>query len=304
MLEAFHDGEIAIQERVGERDIAIMNGRNMGEAIPPAAVGFVAQQQSVLLGWTAPEGRIWATFVAGDKGFARTSDDRRTLALSLRDDAGHLAETPPFHALKTGDDLGALFIEFGTRRRLRVNGTVAARAGGELSLAVERAYALCPKYIQRRTLEDARTEGRDTALRRGAGLDDALTAWITAADTFFVASAHPDGPADVSHRGGKPGFVRVDDGKLRIPDYPGNSMFNTFGNLALNPRAGLVFVDFEGNRQLQLTGEARLDLEAGDVGGETGGTGRWWDFVPAEWIVSPLNRAFAWRFVDASPFNP
>lgn len=73
---------------------------------------------------------------------------------------------------------------------------------------------------------------------------------LAAADTFFIASAYPVADeershgVDVSHRGGNPGFIEVADGVLRIPDYTGNNYFNTLGNLAVNPRAGLLVVDF------------------------------------------------------------
>jgi predicted pyridoxine 5'-phosphate oxidase superfamily flavin-nucleotide-binding protein len=69
---------------------------------------------------------------------------------------------------------------------------------------------------------------------------------IREADTFFIASSHRDGGADASHRGGNPGFVHVlNETKLIWPDYSGNGMFQTLGNLAIDPRAGLLFMDFE-----------------------------------------------------------
>jgi predicted pyridoxine 5'-phosphate oxidase superfamily flavin-nucleotide-binding protein len=173
-----------------------------------------------------------------------------------------------------------------------------------LRLSVAEAFSNCPKYIRRR---EARPEPAVPGLAdivQGEALNDELAAWITAADTFFAAGAHPDGPADVSHRGGKPGFVQMDDGNLHIPDYPGNSMFGTLGNFAVNPRAGLVFADFQNNRQLQLTGDVRLDLNAGASSGETGGSGRWWSFSPRRWIISPLDRPLKWTLTSASPFNP
>ena len=64
---------------------------------------------------------------------------------------------------------------------------------------------------------------------------------------------------DVSHRGGKPGFVRVgDDGTLTIPDFVGNFLFNTLGNLLLNPRAGLVIADFGTGDMLFLSGVTEI----------------------------------------------
>lgn len=304
MRDPFHPGEQAIQEKMGERDIALLNAQLISDRIPAAARLFVTQQHYCALGWRSPDGELWASFHAGPQGFARTDEDCRTLYLKVGADAGVPEGVPPFAGIRDGDHLGVLFLELSTRRRLRVNGRAAHLADAEMAIAIDQAYPLCPKYIQRRALDVRESGPVATDIRDGASLSDDLIAWIAGADTFFVASTHPDGPADVSHRGGTPGFVAVNDGVLRIPDYPGNSLFNTFGNFALNPRAGLVFIDFAANRQLQMTGDVRLDLEAGASAGESGGTGRWWEFTPRQWIVSPLNKSFDWKFIDESPFNP
>ena len=83
--------------------------------------------------------------------------------------------------------------------------------------------------------------------------------------TFFIATGHRDpeesatNGMDASHRGGDPGFVAVEDPHtLSIPDYAGNNHYNTLGNLLLDPRAGLLFLDFEGGHTLQLTGRVEL----------------------------------------------
>lgn len=304
MHDPFHAGERAIQEKTGERDVAFLNGQSLADRIPAAAKLFVAQQHYCVLGWSSPEDELWALFLGGPQGFARTDEERKALSLGLHDHPGTLSRVPPFAGLREGDHLGVLFIELATRRRLRVNGRCARYADTELAITIDQAYPLCPKYIQRRQLEGGEPGAATMGIQGGESLSEDLIAWITGADTFFVASAHPDRSADVSHRGGRPGFVRHQDGVLRIPDYPGNSMFNTLGNFALNPRAGLAFVDFGANRQLQMTGDVRLDLNGDTTAGETGGTGRWWEFRPRQWIVSPLNQSFVWTFIDVSPFNP
>ncbi len=310
MRDPFHDGERAIQEQTGERDIALINGQMIADRIPAAAKVFLTQQRYCLLGGAAADGDLWALLVCGEPGFARTDEARQTLHLRIDDRLGVFARTPPLAMLREGDPLGLLFIELATRRRLRVNGRCSHPGADEWVIAIDQANPLCPKYIQRRQpVERVAASASDAApadatIDSGQALTEALVEWITTADTFFVASAHSDGSADVSHRGGRPGFVRHQAGVLRIPDYPGNSMFNTLGNFAVNPRAGLSFIDFDGNRQLQMTGDVRLDLAAGAADPDTGGTGRWWEFRPRQWFVSPLNLPLAWTFVDASPFNP
>ena len=81
-------------------------------------------------------------------------------------------------------------------------------------------------------------------------------------------------------------------------------MFNTLGNFAFNPHAGLVFVDFQQGRTLQLTGLARILWNLQDPTDETGGTKRYWDFEIDRWIETGLPNGARWEFLDYSPYNP
>jgi predicted pyridoxine 5'-phosphate oxidase superfamily flavin-nucleotide-binding protein len=94
------------------------------------------------------------------------------------------------------------------------------------------------------------------------------------ADTFFIASAHPlarsnpgaERGVDVSHRGGRPGFVRVDaDDVLTVPDFTGNSFFNTLGNLLLEPRAGLLFIEHDSGDTLQVAARAEIVTDGSEL---------------------------------------
>jgi len=128
---------------------------------------------------------------------------------------------------------------------------------------------------------------------------------IAKADTFFVTSVHPERGVDTSHRGGSPGFVTlIDDRTLRIPDYPGNSMFNTLGNFAVNPRAGLIFLDFESHRTLQLTGRAEILYDVDGTTEETGGTNRHWQLHIDHWVETGHAFQTDWSLLDYSPHNP
>ncbi len=118
----------------------------------------------------------------------------------------------------------------------------------------------CPKYIQRRTPLDRPAAGPPRALATGPRLTTAQLLAAATADTFFIATTGPDGSVDASHRGGFPGFLEaVAPDRLRWPEYPGNSMFLTLGNLELDPRAGLLLPDWETGGALLVTGEARTD---------------------------------------------
>ena len=92
------------------------------------------------------------------------------------------------------------------------------------------------------------------------GPDD--RAFIERMDMFFLATADADGHPQCSYKGGDPGFVRVlDEHTVAFPNYDGNGMYLSMGNLAVNPHVGLLFVDFTAQRpsRLRLNGEASVD---------------------------------------------
>lgn len=303
--DPFHDGERAIQELTGERAAAVMNGGVISDRIPAAATGFVAAQDMIVVVREDAGGALRPVILSGPQGFAQVSDDRGSLGLSLIH-AGPLPPDGPLDDLEVGDRIGGLFIELTTRRRLRVNGTVARRSADQIDVRIAEAYPACPKYIQKRIREESPGRPDAIAVVTGSSLDVGHVAWIEAADTLFVASRGPDGQLDVSHRGGAPGFVRVENGVLVVPDFPGNSMFNTLGNLTLDPRAGLVVPDFAAGRQLAMSGTVELDLarRPGASDDPTGGTGRWWRFTPDRWTVTTTAPSPAWSAPVPSPFNP
>ena len=217
------------------------------------------------------------------------------------------AGDPLWKNLDNDPRLGILLIELASRRRLRINGNARPSADGDCLIEVERAYANCPKYIQRRRLEitDTATANAPLPYRQGRQLNITQHAWIAHADTFFVASAHPGQGVDASHRGGHPGFVKVvNPHRLRNPHFVGNNMFNSLGNFARYPHAGLVFIDFERDRILQLSGRPELLWDEPDEPSETGGTARYWELEVETWRESRLALRLDWHFIDDSPFIP
>ncbi|WP_299612454.1 pyridoxamine 5'-phosphate oxidase family protein [uncultured Tateyamaria sp.] len=296
----FHSGELAIQHTVGVREVAAANSKLIWPSIPDRVIPFVAAQSYCVVGGTSVCGDIWAEFVVGTAGFATVVLDGTSLTLPLG--PGGLLERQ--FDLSTGNHMGLLFIDLSTRKRLRVNGRIAATSGQELTLSVDQAYPNCPKYIQARRLTTTDAPTDPHRVETGTTLPKYAWDWITKADMFFVASTAADGAADVSHRGGNPGFIRTQGQTLFIPDYHGNSMFSTLGNFLLHSGAGLVFADFETNRMLQLTGDVELDLDAsGDMPASVD-TGRWWTFRPRKYVVSLMGSSVSAEFIDASPFNP
>ncbi len=265
----WHGGERALQHSAGVAERMEAFGRKViRNFMPEQHRTFFEQQPFLVIAAVDAAGDPWITLLEATAGLAH-SPDPQTLQIKQLPSTGD----PVGAALAVGDSIGVLGIELATRRRNRVNGSIVARTDTSLTLQVEHSFGNCPQYIQTRHAAFAADPRNPHAGRVEilTALDADATALIRAADTFFVASyVDLNGDArqrqvDASHRGGKPGFVRVDGQTLSIPDFAGNLHFNTLGNLQLNPRAGLVFMDFATGDMLQLTGRAELVLEGSEV---------------------------------------
>jgi uncharacterized protein len=300
---SFHEGERAVQAQAGETAIANRNAAMLSDTVVGGARPFIAQQFMVVLGSSDAAGAVWASVVFGKPGFLHT-DDGSAIAMDVPQDERDDAD-PVWDNMAANPEVGMLFIELGSRRRYRVNGAVRRFDADGAEVAIREAYPNCPKYIQRRALRRLGAPRLPGQAAGGTVLRGAVEQIVRQADTLFVASRHAAGGADVSHRGGRAGFVEVvDDRTLRLPDFRGNSLFNTLGNLTLDGRAGLCIPDFEHGQVLQLTGTATVLLDQEDPEGRTGGTGRFLEFSIARWILRDTPQPMAWDYVDASPFNP
>jgi predicted pyridoxine 5'-phosphate oxidase superfamily flavin-nucleotide-binding protein len=299
----FHEGERAIQLRAGESAVADRNVTLVSDTVIGGARPFIAKQFMVALGSVDASGDVWASALFGQPGFIHTTDGR---AIQIDVPEGSRDPVDPLWTnIASGRDLGMLFIELGSRRRYRVNGTVSRIDGNGIEVAIREAYPNCPKYIQRRHLRALGASGEPSQAAYGTVLRGNVTQLIRQADTLFVATHHVDTGADASHRGGGAGFIQiVDEQTLRIPDYHGNSLFNTLGNLQVDSRAGLYIPDFANGQSLQLTGTATVEWDQADPDRVTGGTGRFWVFHVAKWILRDAIPRAEWEYLDASPFNP
>lgn len=300
MAEPFHAGELAVQAREGVQAVARRVGGIIGETFPPGAPGFLAQQRMLVVASASPEGHVWGSLLTGEPGFLEVAD-ARTLRITAVPHEGD-----PLHAsLRSQVEWGALAIEFATRRRMKMKGRAEALSEGGYLLHARSVYALCPKYIQAREVRSAGALAEAAPVSaEGSRMTEAQQRQVGSADTFFLCTAHAEAGADASHRGGNPGFVRVlGPERLEFPDYAGNNMFNSLGNLELSPRAGLLFLDFERGGTLQLTGEARATWEPERLA-RFPGARRVLEFHVAHVRevsgISPLR----WRFLEPSRFNP
>lgn len=286
----YHAGELLIQTRVGVQAEADRLKRLIGSVISPAAQDFLKPQQWAIASTVDQNHQVWASLLIGEAGFLATSDRHLQIQAAESDD-------PLWENLQSDQLMGLLAIDLATRRRLRING-FAQRTPDGLFLHVNQVYFNCPKYIQMRQLLET-SEANQTA-HWSEFLNLKQQQSIAQADTFFIASLHPTHGADASHRGGHPGFVKVlQPDRLLFPDYAGNNMFNTLGNIAVNPKVGLLFIDFVTGETLQLTGTAQIIWDANS------------EFVAAERLIEiQIDRIrvattpLRWQFVEYSPANP
>jgi uncharacterized protein len=251
----FHDGERAVQRLAGVTELADRVGRSIRREIPPAARAFLAERRWVVIGALDADQRPWPAIRAGAPGFAQAIDERTVRIDGIAPAGDPLGEG----LLPPGALVGLLAIDLATRRRLRFNGRVTANDRGGLVVEADQVFSNCPKYIQRRDEGPAGADAVPATLARSSDLAGAQRERLRAADTFFIASARPGEGVDVSHRGGMPGFLRVVGRELAWPDYGGNAMFNTLGNLHDHPYAGLLVPDFERGGAVIVTGRAGID---------------------------------------------
>jgi predicted pyridoxine 5'-phosphate oxidase superfamily flavin-nucleotide-binding protein len=296
----FHEGERAVQDRAGVRRMAEKIGISVDDSIPPPAQEFLRRRYVVQLGSVSPRGAVWASQRVGPPGFMTCPDER-----TVRIEAAAVPGDPLLENLRRDPHLGLLAIDLPTRRRYRVNGRASLESDEVIVVRVDQAYGNCSKYIQRREPVEALVVHPDYGdVTRGAALTAAQRTFVERADTFFLATAHPDVGADVSHRGGRPGFVRVSDDRTLVwPDYVGNTMFMSLGNLEVNPHAGLLFVDFDSGTTLQLTGTARIDWDAARAATFPGAQ-RLVELEIDETVETRSASPLRWKLVEPSPFNP
>ncbi len=299
-MSGFHKGEKQIQKLAGVSEQAEQMTGMMQNSLAPAAVQFLLGQRLVAITTIGKEGAVWVSALIGEPGFIYPISPAQIII-----DAKNLPRSDIlWQNLSTQEGMpgGMVVLNFALRRRLRVNCTLVAK-DQFLIATVTQTYSNCPKYIQKRQLEStpsAETINKAKSSQR-AVLDDTDRSLIESSDTFFIGSYAEGSGADTSHRGGNPGFARaLDDAHIRFPDYAGNNMFNTLGNLAVNPKTGLLFVDFQTGDSLQVTGRA-----------ETAAPFRWHDGeqpghvdVSIDQVIrtsgGPLGR---WKFLEYSPYN-
>jgi uncharacterized protein len=305
----FHAGEQTVQRRVGVRDQVERAGRNMiHERMPDQHRQLFESLPLLVAGSMDSQGRLWASLLSGNPGFVRSPTPKL-----LQITASPARGDPLGEQLTLGNPLGLLGIQLETRRRNRANGRILTRDPDSFSVEIAQSFGNCDQYIQARepSYDPSRIESAALPRVEGPRLSPKASALLAATDTLFIAtaSAHAasgnDGEGvDVSHRGGRPGFVRVSEGplatQLTIPDFRGNFIFNTFGNLEVNPRAGIVCANFDTGDIVSLTGTAHVIWDGPELD-SFAGAHRLLSFEVESGVL--LDRALPLRFegLDPSP---
>lgn len=306
---AWHAGELAIQRQAGVvAQVHALGHQYIRTFMPEQHREFFPLLPFVLLAAVDPAGDVWATMRAGLPGFLGAPDAQHLSVAALREPLD-----PADVGMEDGNAIGLLGMDPMTRRRNRLNGIIRRSPGEEgFSIEVGQSFGACPRYITNRSCVPTRPAGQPSPQAAYAidTLDDKARRMIRSADSLFVASYiegkdSRDGQrqVDVSHRGGKPGFVRIDaDGGLTVPEFNGNFFFNTLGNFVLNPRAGLLFVDYATGDMLQMTGVVEVILDSPEIAAFQGAE-RLWRFMPSKVVHRPEGLPLRWdqRPDGASP---
>ncbi|WP_223465172.1 pyridoxamine 5'-phosphate oxidase family protein [Pseudomonas sp. GL-RE-26] len=294
----WHAGEKQLQAHVGVAERMEAFGRKVIRSeMPDQHRTFYQQLPFMLYAAVDADGHPWASILEGQPGFAHSPEPGLLQFRSLPafDDPAQLSD---------GSAIGLLGIELHTRRRNRINGHVRAMTTGGFAVTVDQSFGNCPQYIQLRQFRSVPLADPSTRVAQHFNeLDDAAKVMIAESDTFFVASyVDVDGKrsVDVSHRGGQAGFVQVEGNRLTIPDFAGNLHFNTLGNLLLNPRAGLLFIDFNTGDLLQLRGRTEIILDGPQVEAFQGAE-RLWTIDVEQVVRRPAALSLRWRFDGVSP---
>lgn len=240
----------------------------------------------IAIGTVDSESRPWVTLLGGQKGMSQPLGSGiigiKTAVAEKHDPVIELlVGNEPSGEIRREEGKGrmvsGLTIDLETRKRVKMYGRMIAGALSEredeaigraeriaemqLVLKIEQSLGNCPKYLNKKKIEPALS--RPKLVSESPQLPQEALQLIEKSDLFFVSSAQHDQDMDANHRGGPPGFVRVasngESGAVLLwPEYSGNRLYQTLGNLAVNSVAGLCFPDFDTGNMLYLTGRTEI----------------------------------------------
>lgn len=303
----FHLGEQELQKRLGVNEQMERLAKHMMRPyMPEQHSTFFSQLPFMIAGSVDKDGWPWASMLTGKPGFVEIPDSKKIVF-----NGGRITADPFWENAQANTPVGLLGIELPTRRRNRVNGVVS-KSGKTVNIDVIQSFGNCPQYIHTRELKQVRDPQKAFKAKAEPfnALNETLIKLIQTSATFFVASHNNQddirdtGGIDVSHRGGKPGFIKVEGNTLTIPDYIGNFLYNTFGNFLINPKAGLLFMDFATGDIVQMTGTVDLIWDPTDEIKAFKGAERAWKFHLDHGHVLKAASPYRWDLKQMSPNSP
>ena len=306
-ITPYHAGEIAAQNRAGTRGAAAELAVVMTDALNFSSNHdeyLAALNFSVLTSVDTVNGNVWVTPLFGkDSDLSAVSENEIVISHSCLPVGDILNSCPP------GTPLSLLAIDLNQRKRLRINGVAKSsidRSETSLIFDIREVSPNCPKYInQREIVFDSQGADPINALairEERNSLSESDQAFVHAMDTLWIGSYAPGVGADTNHRGGKPGFIRVTSPTtIEWPEYRGNGMFFTSGNLEVNDRAGVTLIDFDTGSLIQMTGCAEVDWQHD---GRYEGVTRVIKYQIENLVRINQATSHRWQRLDYSPYNP
>lgn len=304
MKDVFHKGQLAVQKLTGEEEIAKSRIPMIQASLHPRSIPFIEHQVLAFLGSEDSHGNIWLSLLVGQRGFITVPSLQE-----IKFDISKIKSSRQdifFKNIRSKPTVGLLFHEAARRARYRAWG-IAKEEEDQLCFDIRLGYPSCPKHIQREAIE--LTENSKVIAPKytnGTTLGKEEKEWIINAHTFFISTQAKKGDIESSHRGGNPGFIEIlENGQLRVPDYFGNSIYSTLGNIYENSKTALLFVDYKKGETLQLSGIAELEFNQNSENDlyKSGETGRFWTFETKHWIRTKDHHNVHSEFIDFSPFN-
>lgn len=237
-----------LHARLDRKDQQERMGRKVHRTFMPEQHHAYFEQLPLLVGGSVDRGGWpWASILFGKPGFVSTPDEK-TVSINAPIPPGD----PIANNIAAGAAVSFVRIDLPTRRRNRINGLVRERMETELLVDLVQSFGNCPQYIHTRDMAFVRDPNKPQPVKveHFTTLKGIAHDIVARADTLFVASHN--------ERGGKPGFIKIDDNTLTVPDFTGNFAFNTLGNSLVTPKAGLLFIDFQTSDLVQLTGTVEV----------------------------------------------
>lgn len=290
--QAFHPGEKAIHNLLR---LQTPRQNPTATGLPPHFAARLAASPLLALGALDAAGNAWTTLLGGAPGVAQplslgahgilgvgasgvTTFDPVLEALLGRDEG----EEEPYHISREelegggGRLVGGLGIDLALRDRVKFGGRlVAGKVDGdessvEMAVLVEESLGNCPKYLNKKSIRP-HTTSSPKLVGDKLPLPKEAVDLLGKADMFFLSSTDGLGGMDTNHRGGPPGFVRIlhddeEDGTVLVyPEYSGNNLYQTLGNLHLRPKVGICVPDFDTGDVLYLTGDTEILFGSGKL---------------------------------------